>query len=87
VSLCEVVDAMLALGLVHADLSPYNVLWDGEQYRVIDFPQAVDARFNPSAREFLLRDVARLAEFFARFGAVADAGAGAAEVWAWYQPG
>jgi RIO kinase 1 len=86
-SLCEVVDAMLALGLVHADLSPYNVLWNGEQYRVIDFPQAVDARFNRSARELLLRDVTRLAEFFARFGAAAAPGAVAEELWARYQPG
>lgn len=83
-SLGRVVEEMLRLDLVHADLSPYNVLWNGEDYRVIDFPQAVDARFNRNARALLLRDLTALAEFFGRFGAVIDAAAVAHELWVRY---
>ena len=41
---------MLSAHVVHADLSAYNMLYAGERLRVIDMPQAVDARTNPSAR-------------------------------------
>jgi len=84
-SLGRVVEEMLHLDLVHGDLSPYNVLWNGEDYRVIDFPQTVDARFNPNARELLLRDLTALGDFFARFGEVANASVVADGLWAEYQ--
>ena len=58
---------MLCAGVVHGDLSEYNVLmaWDGPM--VIDLPQAVDAANNRSARAILLRDIDSITAFLARF--------------------
>ena len=44
--------------MVHSDLSPYNVLWNGHEHRIIDFPQAIDPRFNSSAQRLLVLDAA-----------------------------
>lgn len=63
---------MLQFHLVHGDLSAYNILyWEGDVY-LIDFPQVVDARNNPHAFELLQRDISRVCDYFARFGATAD---------------
>ncbi len=58
---------MLCAGVVHGDLSEYNILhaWDGPL--IIDFPQAIDAARNTNAKRLLLRDVANLTRFFSRF--------------------
>ncbi|MDP7202497.1 MAG: serine protein kinase RIO [Candidatus Poseidoniaceae archaeon] len=48
--------------LVHADFSPYNILWHDGQPMVIDVGQAV-ALQHPNAKEFLVRDVTRLVEW------------------------
>src|SRR5690606_39349333 len=48
---------MLCSGLIHGDLSPYNVLVGPEGPVVIDFPQVVSAAGNNAARTMLLRDV------------------------------
>ncbi len=72
---------MLALDLVHGDLSPYNVLYARGEYRIIDFPQAVDPRFNPSAFRLLARDLENLHRYCARFGAEGDPAGEAAEMW------
>ena len=61
-----------AEGIVHADLSAYNVLWWQEQLWFIDFPQAVDLAANPSGLEFLHRDVANVARWFERRGVEHD---------------
>lgn len=62
------VELMLGLGLIHGDLSAYNILyWDGGA-TIIDFPQITDARTNPDARAIFDRDVRRLCEYFARYG-------------------
>jgi RIO kinase 1 len=75
------VELMLSLDRVHGDLSPFNVLyWDGRP-RIIDFPQAVDARFNPNASELLDRDVDRICAFFARLGVPNDAHRIARRLW------
>jgi RIO kinase 1 len=59
-------------GIVHADLSPYNVLvWDGELV-VIDVPQAIDLDDNPNAHDLLQRDVANLIGWFAKRGVDVD---------------
>jgi serine/threonine-protein kinase RIO1 len=63
------VDLFLAQHRVHADLSPYNMLfWDGA-VTIIDFPQAVDPRYNDDALELLVRDLANTNPFFAAAGA------------------
>ena len=61
-----------AEGIVHADLSAYNLLWWQEQLWFIDFPQAVDLAANPSGLEFLHRDVANVARWFERRGVEHD---------------
>jgi len=77
----------LANHLVHADLSPYNLLcWEG-QIVAIDFPQAVDARFNPSARALLRRDLENVCGHFVKYGIRADAVRIANALWANYQAG
>jgi len=62
------VERMLDFHRVHGDLSPFNVLyWDGRP-RVIDFPQAVDARMNRNAYSLLCRDLENVCRFFAKRG-------------------
>jgi len=61
--------ALTAAGLVHADLSPYNLLWWRERLVMIDLPQAVEFTTNPDAFELLHRDVANVGGWFARRGA------------------
>lgn len=58
---------MLCAGLIHGDLSEYNVLiaWNGPA--IIDFPQAVSAAHNRSARELLVRDVTNISRYLSRF--------------------
>jgi RIO kinase 1 len=58
----------LEVGIVHADLSPYNILYWDREITIIDFPQAVDLYKNPNAPELFARDVRNVCEFFARFG-------------------
>lgn len=77
--------AMLRLGIVHADLSPYNVLvWAGRAV-VIDFPQAVDPMENPAADELFARDVDRMCTWAARHGVARDADQVAADLWESWQ--
>jgi RIO kinase 1 len=76
---------MLSLHRVHADFSAYNVLyWEG-QFKIIDFPQAVDPRRNPEALDLFLRDIQRLCQYFARYRIQQDARALADELWGRYQ--
>jgi RIO kinase 1 len=58
---------MLAAGVVHGDLSEFNVLLAADGPIIIDLPQAVDAAGNNHASRMLLRDVANLRNFFGRF--------------------
>ncbi len=79
--LVENLSIMLACHRVHADLSAYNILyWDG-QFKIIDFPQAVDPRRNPEAADIFARDVERLCQYFARYGVAPDAHNLADELW------
>ena len=78
---------MLANGIVHGDLSPYNVLWDRAARRpvVIDLPQSVDARANPNARAMLGRDVANVCRYFARQGVASEPDAITDDLWTRWQ--
>jgi len=58
---------MLAAGLIHGDLSEFNVLIDATGPVIIDLPQAVNAAANNSAAMMLVRDVDRMKRFFGRF--------------------
>lgn len=79
------IEMMLGCNLVHGDLSPYNILVDAEDpsdmLRIIDLPQAVDARFNPNARELLLRDVETTFRWFSKRGVQDNARSFANDLW------
>lgn len=69
---------MAGLGLVHGDLSPYNILvtglgTDAPRLVVIDVPQLVDLYANPNADEFLHRDCTNMATWFTAKGHPVDA--------------
>jgi RIO kinase 1 len=76
---------MLACHRVHADFSAYNILyWEG-QFKIIDFPQAVDPRYNPDALALFTRDVARLCQYFDRYHIAQDPGFLVNDLWSRYQ--
>lgn len=58
---------MLSAGVVHGDLSEFNILLGADGPVIIDLPQAVDAAGNNHAQRMLLRDVANLRAFFGQF--------------------
>jgi RIO kinase 1 len=60
------------LGFAHGDLSPYNILADGERLVIIDLPQVVDLVSNPFATEVLLRDCRTVCTWFAARGLDVD---------------
>jgi RIO kinase 1 len=64
--------ALTSAGLVHADLSAYNLLWWQERLIVIDLPQAVEVTTNADAYDLLHRDVTNVGEWFSRRGAPSD---------------
>ncbi|HEU0003803.1 MAG TPA: RIO1 family regulatory kinase/ATPase, partial [Ktedonobacteraceae bacterium] len=66
------IELWLANNYVHADLSAYNVLYWQQQVRIIDFPQAVDPRFNPNARSLLTRDIENICRYMERYGLQRD---------------
>lgn len=67
------IELMLAHDRVHGDLSAYNVLYHGGRPWIIDFPQAVDPRFNSSALSLLERDIGNICDYAGRYGIEADA--------------
>jgi RIO kinase 1 len=81
--LTEVV-RMLCAGVVHGDLSDFNVLMGVDGPVVIDFPQAVDASSNQNARTLLLRDVGNLHRFLSRFAPAQTHRPHAEEMWELY---
>lgn len=67
------IDIMLQHGIIHGDLSAYNILyWDG-RITLIDFPQVVNSHTNSRARSIFERDVERVCEYFAGQGVDCDA--------------
>ena len=78
---------MLCAGVIHGDLSEFNVLLGADGPVIIDLPQAVDAAGNNHAQRMLLRDVANLAGFFGRFAPDLLATQFGAEIWALYTRG
>jgi len=66
-TLIKEVVRMLGAGVVHGDLSEFNILLAADGPVIIDLPQAVDAAGNNHAKRMLLRDVQNLKNFFGRF--------------------
>lgn len=75
------IELFLATNRVHGDLSAHNILYWLGSVVVIDFPQAVDPRFNPHARDFLRRDVENVCRYFNQFGVNADPSRTADDLW------
>ena len=78
---------MLCAGLVHGDLSEYNVLLGRDGPVIIDLPQAVDAAGNNHARAMLERDVGNMAAYFGRFAPEILETQYAKEIWRLYERG
>ena len=71
----EALALMAQHGIVHGDLSAYNLLAAGERLVIIDLPQVLDLVGNPQGMDFLLRDCANVCAWFRSKGldpAVAD---------------
>jgi RIO kinase 1 len=86
-SLLTEVVRMLCAGVVHGDLSEFNILLAADGPVIIDLPQAVDAAGNNHASRMLLRDVANLRGFFGRFAPELLHTQYGAEIWSLYQRG
>ncbi|MES2069424.1 MAG: PA4780 family RIO1-like protein kinase [Pseudomonadota bacterium] len=78
---------MLCAGVIHGDLSEYNILVDELGPVIIDLPQAVDAAGNTSAEVMLERDVANLASYFSQFAPQLAGSQYGKEIWKLYQAG
>ncbi len=78
---------MLCAGIVHGDLSEFNILVGSEGPVIIDLPQAVDAAGNNHAKDMLARDVNNLANYFGQFAPELLKTQYAKEIWALYERG
>jgi len=79
------VQRMLCAGIVHGDLSEYNVLMAPYGPVIIDFPQMVDAAASRSARRILLRDIGNLRTFVSRLAPELNRTRFGEEMWALYE--
>ena len=78
------IELMLQHGLIHGDLSAYNMLyWEG-RIVIIDFPQITDIHTNRQAAFILQRDITRVCEYFARHGVRCDPAAIMEDLWLRY---
>ncbi|MFK0571836.1 PA4780 family RIO1-like protein kinase [Endozoicomonas sp.] len=78
---------MLCAGLIHGDLSEFNVLVDEYGPVIIDLPQAVDASANNNARAMLTRDIQNITDYYAHFAPDLQNNRYAKEMWALYEEG
>jgi len=83
----EVVRMLATAGVVHGDLSEFNILLGADGPVIIDLPQAVDAAGNNHAQRMLLRDAGNLRDFFGRFAPELLKTDFGNEIWALYQRG
>ncbi len=78
---------MLCAGIVHGDLSEFNVLVDADGPVIIDLPQAVDAAANNNASIMLERDVNNMTAYFGRFAPELLSTSYGKEIWKIYESG
>jgi RIO kinase 1 len=86
-TLLKEVVRMLCAGVVHGDLSEFNILLAADGPVIIDLPQAIDAAGNNHAPRMLLRDVANLRDFFGQFAPELLGTQYGPELWQLYQAG
>ena len=78
---------MMCVGLVHGDLSEFNVLQGEEGPVIIDLPQAVNAAANNSAKSMLKRDVDNITQYYARYAPELAETHYAEEIWELHEKG
>ncbi|MDD2542345.1 MAG: serine protein kinase RIO [Desulfuromonadaceae bacterium] len=78
---------MLCAGIIHGDLSEYNVLVGRDGLVVIDLPQAINAAGNNNARSMLERDVENITAYFSRFAPELTSTDYGREIWKLYASG
>jgi len=78
---------MLCAGVIHGDLSEFNILVDAEGPVIIDLPQAIDAASNTEAASMLERDVSNLASYFGQFAPELNGTQFGKEIWNLYIAG
>lgn len=81
------VTRMLCAGLVHGDLSEFNVLVDDYGPVIIDLPQAVDAAANNHAEKMLARDIGNMTNYYSLYAPELKGTQYAKEIWALYEEG
>jgi len=81
------VQRMLCAGLIHGDLSEFNVLLDSIGPVIIDLPQAVDAAANNNAKRMLERDVNNMTQYYGQFAPELLKTKYAKEMWALFESG
>jgi len=81
------ITSMLCAGIIHGDLSEFNVLMDAYGPVVIDLPQAVDAAGNNNAQAMLARDVNNMTRYFGLYAPELLDTQYAKEIWALYVEG
>ncbi|ACA85076.1 PA4780 family RIO1-like protein kinase [Shewanella woodyi] len=81
------VQRMLCAGLIHGDLSEFNVLLDSSGPVIIDLPQAVDAAANNNAKRMLERDVNNMTQYYGQFAPELLGSKYAKEMWALFESG
>lgn len=75
------IELLLAHNYIHGDLSAYNILYWQDQAKIIDFPQAVDPRFNTNALSLLTRDIENVCHYIARYDLTYDGRSIAERLW------
>lgn len=81
------VKKMLCVGLVHGDLSEFNVLVDAHGPVIIDLPQAVNAVANNNAQAMLYRDVQNMTRYYAQFAPALRNTHFEKEIWSLFEKG
>lgn len=81
------INRMLCIGIIHGDLSEFNVLVDAQGPVIIDLPQAVDASANNNAKWMFERDVNNMANYYGRYAPELLETQYAKEMWALFQAG
>lgn len=78
---------MLSVGIIHGDLSEFNVLLDPYGPVIIDLPQAVNAAGNNNAKSMLERDVNNMTSYYAQYAPELNQSQYAQEIWKLYEDG